>query len=58
VLTILLLFQIPVPIVFRGPNGAAAGVAAQRKHPTLDGEFICKFQIAKTMPHGLLIAPV
>ena len=25
----LFLIQVPVPIVFRGPNGAAAGVAAQ-----------------------------
>ena len=24
-----LLLKVPVPIVFRGPNGAAAGVAAQ-----------------------------
>ena len=24
-----LLYQVPVPIVFRGPNGASAGVAAQ-----------------------------
>ena len=36
--------QISVPIVFRGPNGAAAGVAAQHSQVYLFG-FFCKRRV-------------
>ncbi|KAF3671650.1 hypothetical protein FXO38_06480 [Capsicum annuum] len=48
--------QIPVPIVFRGPNGTAAGVGAQHSqgvfiNPTLDEPF--GLTLIETAAHGL-----
>jgi pyruvate dehydrogenase E1 component beta subunit len=38
--------QISVPIVFRGPNGAAAGVGAQHSHVCFSGHFLlCEITI-------------
>ena len=42
--------QISVPIVFRGPNGAAAGVGAQHSQVWFLGLSLYEFEVTSILP--------